>query len=70
MTSATEISDGSTLAHCAIHGGSASKLLPTRLFITSNFTSTASAGTARYTSAMKKIDQATDERASATVGVV
>ena len=41
------ISDGSTLAHCAIHGGSASKLLPTRLFITSNFTRTASAGALR-----------------------
>ena len=36
----------------------------------SNFTKTASAGADKYSKAMKKSDQATDVRASATVGVV
>jgi hypothetical protein len=38
--------------------------------MTSNFTSTASAGALRYSRAMKNSDHATDERASATEGVV
>ena len=38
--------------------------------MTSNFTSTASAGALRYRSAMKNSDQPTDARAADTVGEV
>ena len=70
LTSLTEISEASTFAHCRIQDGRLSKLLPTRPCITSYFTSTASAGTLRYSRAMKNRAQPTEERASATVGVV
>jgi hypothetical protein len=70
LMSVTATSDWSTRAHCTIHGGSASKLLPTRCCITSNFTSTASAGTLRYSSEMKNSAQATDLRAWDTPVVV
>ena len=68
--SSTDSSEASTRAHCAIQLGKASKWLPTRLFITSNFTSTASAGALRYKSATKNSVQATELRAPATVGEV
>jgi hypothetical protein len=42
--SSTDSSEASTRAHCAIQAGKASKCVPTRLFMTSYFTSTASAG--------------------------
>ena len=70
LTSLTDNSDASTLLHCPIQVGKASKELPTRLFMTSNFTSRASAGTLRYSSAIKNSDHATDVRASATLGTV
>ena len=70
FTSSTDSSELSTRAHWAIQVGRASKLLPTRFCMTSNFTSTASAGALTYSRAMKNRDHATDERASATVGVV
>ena len=53
-----------------IQDGNESKLLPTSPCITSNFTRTASAGTLMYSKAMKNSAQVTEERASATVGVV
>ena len=68
--SSIDSSDASTRAHCAIQFGKASKWLPTRLFITSNLTSTASAGALRYSRAMKNSDHATEARAPATVGEV
>ena len=64
------MSEESTLAHCTIQLGSALNSLPTRSFMTSNFTSAASAGTLRYSSTMNSSAQATDTRASDTVGVV
>ena len=66
FTSSTDSSDASTRAHCAIQWGKASKLLPTRFCMTSNFTSTASAGALRYSRAMKNSDHATDDRAAVT----
>ena len=70
FTSSTDSSELSTRAHWAIQVGRASKLLPTRFCMTSNFTSTASAGALRYSSAMKNRDQPTDARAADTVGDV
>ncbi|MNV64849.1 hypothetical protein D3C71_1575110 [compost metagenome] len=50
--------------------GNASKLLPTKCCMTSNLTSTASAGALRYNRAIKNNDQATDARVAATEGKV
>ncbi len=68
--SSTDTSDASTRDHCASQLGSSPKLLPTRLFMTSNFTSAARAGALRYKSAMNTSDQATEVRAAATEGTV
>ncbi|MNL73106.1 hypothetical protein D3C87_1985180 [compost metagenome] len=70
FTSSTDSSELSTRAHCAIQLGKASKLLPTRFCMTSNFTSTARAGALKYSSAMKNNDHPTDARAADTVGEV
>jgi hypothetical protein len=70
LTSSTDNRELSTRAHCAIQVGNASKLLPTKFCMTSNFTSTARAGALRYSKAMKNSDHPTDARAAATVGEV
>ena len=70
FTSSMDNRELSTRAHWAIQLGKASKLLPTRFCMTSNFTSTARAGALRYSKAMKNSDHATEARAPATVGEV
>jgi hypothetical protein len=68
--SSTDSSEASTLDHCAIQLGKASKCVPTRLLMTSYFTSTAKAGAPRYSNPMKNSDQATEVRAADTEGTV
>jgi len=70
LTSSTASSEASTRAHCAIQVGNSSKRMPTRLFMTSNLTSTARAGALMYSTPMKNSVQPTEARAPDTEGAV